>query len=100
VARAASRKWQERLRGRVRDAYGGACECCGETAPEFLTVDHIAGDGAKHRREVGRGGTTFYRWLELNGFPKGNFRLLCWNCNAALHYSGYCPHAKREKATA
>ena len=28
------------------------CQCCGENHYEFLTIDHINGDGAKHRREI------------------------------------------------
>lgn len=75
--------------------YGGTppqCACCGENHVEFLTIDHIDGDGAEHRRAIGRGsGLATYRWLRNNGYPKG-FRVLCWNCNAALHMFGKCPH--------
>lgn len=37
----------------VIEYYGGRCVCCGEVVPEFLTVDHINGGGAAHRREIG-----------------------------------------------
>lgn len=36
----------------VIDAYGGSCVCCGETAFEFLSIDHLKGNGAAHRRAV------------------------------------------------
>jgi len=77
---------------RALHAYGGACECCGETDPDVLTIDHSTGGGARERREIGEG-TTFYWWLEKNGFPKENHRLLCRSCNAGRgHNGGVCPH--------
>jgi hypothetical protein len=63
--------------------------CCGESHYEFLTIDHVNGDGADHRRETNN--EDIYRWLERNNFPPG-FRVLCMNCNFALGYHGYCPH--------
>ncbi len=80
----------------VLSAYGGKCACCGETQPEFLTIDHINNDGAKHRREIGAGGTSLYGWLKKNKYPKDGFQLLCWNCNCAKRTSGSCPHNQRE----
>jgi hypothetical protein len=74
--------------------YGGdppSCACCGEAHDEFLTIDHINGGGAVHRREVGSHGSRIYRWLRANGWPEG-FRVLCMNCNHALGLQGYCPH--------
>lgn len=75
----------------VIDAYGGKCACCGETEPIFLSVDHINGDGAEHRRQIG-GSAQLPRWLIQNGFPEG-FQILCHNCNMAKHINGgVCPH--------
>ena len=70
--------------------YGLACACCGETTYEFLQIDHINNDGAKHRREVGR---SLYSWLQKHGYPKG-FQTLCANCNIAKAQHGICPHEK------
>ena len=70
--------------------YGHVCSCCGETRREFLSVDHIEGDGAAHRRAVGSG-APMYRWIIDNNYPD-NLRLLCHNCNLALGFYGYCPH--------
>jgi len=85
------------LKDEVYAAYGGytcACVPCGEKHKEFLTLDHIKGDGKKHREVVGNGGrgSVLYRWLKKHNFPPG-FRILCMNCNFALGHSGYCPHA-------
>lgn len=75
--------------------YGGAepaCSCCGEKHLQFLAIDHIAQDGAEHRRKIdSKGGYTFYNWLVQNGFPPG-FRVLCHNCNMAIGIWGTCPH--------
>ena len=73
--------------------YGGGkaqCACCLENKIEFLCIDHIAGGGTKHRKEVGSG-WKMYMWLVSNNFPEG-FRTLCHNCNAARGIYGYCPH--------
>lgn len=85
-----------KVRREVIEAYGSACNCCGETTVEFLTIDHINNDGADHRRELTghRTGssTNIYRWLRANGYPKDNFQLLCYNCNCAKGFYGTCPH--------
>jgi len=75
----------------VVDAYGGKCECCGESMIEFLTIDHINNDGALHRRIVGKGRRIYADLIRL-GFPKDNYRLLCFNCNIVRGFYGYCPH--------
>lgn len=85
-------------RAAVLEAYGSKCVCCGEDTPEFLTVDHINNDGARHREAIspsdprGGSGTYLYIWLKRHGFPKDNFQLLCWNCNCAKGRYGSCPH--------
>ncbi len=80
-----------KLRQEVLDAYGRKCACCGQSAEEFLSVDHIKGGGTKHRRELKRYGGTFYRYLKKKGWPDG-YRILCHNCNLSLGFYGYCPH--------
>lgn len=82
-------------------AYGNKCVCCLETKIEFLTIDHIDGKGAEHRKSLGLSygsdektvaGHNFYKWLKVNNFPKDNFQILCFNCNYAKHVYGVCPH--------
>ena len=76
----------------IVEAYGGECVCCGEKHFEFLTIDHINGDGAEHRRQLGGDHRAVYRDIKRRHFPKDQFRLLCLNCNLALGMYGYCPH--------
>jgi len=69
-----------------------ACVCCDET--RALTIDHINGDGARHRRNDlgGRGGgARIYAWLKKNEYPDG-FQTLCLNCNSGRRF-GLCPHS-------
>lgn len=90
--RAATKRYRETLRLETFNHYGGTqCVCCGENRLEFLTLDHIAGDGAAQRGRLRRGGTSFYSILKKQNFPDG-FRILCWNCNCSLGFFGYCPH--------
>lgn len=63
------------------------CECCHDNHFEFLTVDHINGDGKTHRKKVG----DVYQWALNNDFPPG-LRVLCMNCNLSFGIYGYCPH--------
>ena len=41
---------RRRLRASLFNHYGWSCACCGEDRYEFLSIDHINGGGAKHRR--------------------------------------------------
>jgi hypothetical protein len=68
-------------------AYGGRCSCCGETETAFLTLEHLNGDGAAHRREVHDAVAD----LRRRGWPKGEHTVLCMNCNWARRV-GRCPH--------
>jgi hypothetical protein len=82
-------------RRKVLAAYGGRCECCEEAEPRFLMVDQKIKEGAQARRE-GLQSKNMNWWLIRNGFPKENFRLLCWNCGYAMWHNredpGVCPH--------
>lgn len=80
-----------KTREEVFAAYGGHCICCGENQSAFLTIDHINGDGGKHRKEVKE---NIYYWLKRNNFPKDSIQLLCFNCNCAREFrsDGTCPH--------
>jgi len=79
------------LKQEIIDAYGGRCACCGEEMIEFLTIDHINNDGAKHRARVGKG-RGVYKDIKAQGFPEGKYQVLCFNCNIARGFYGYCPH--------
>jgi hypothetical protein len=66
-------RWRAALRAEVLEAYGRCCACCGESMPEFLTVDHIHNDGKEHRKEISTGSQTLYSWLKKHGFPQDRF---------------------------
>lgn len=89
TAQAARVRRRDALRDAAHAAYGARCQCCGETEPAFLTVDHVGGWGAAHRKEV----SNVYQWLKNAGYPQdGTIRILCWNCNCAEGVRGGCPH--------
>ena len=64
----------------VIEHYGQSCQMCNENILEFLTIDHIDGGGNLHRKEIGKIGHHFYKWLIKNGFPN-EYQVLCFNCN-------------------
>lgn len=76
-------------RNMVLFLYGVECDCCGESDPAFLTVDHPNGGGREHRAKIGT--SIFYKWLLDHNAPDA-FRLLCMNCNWARRFTGRCPH--------
>lgn len=88
------------LRRQLLEAYGNKCFCCGESRPVFLTLDHIANNGASERRRINgqNSGCSNGEWLSLKkrGWPKDGYRLLCYNCNCGRHRNwqnpGICPH--------
>lgn len=93
-----TRKRHKEARIRVLSHYGKCrCACCNENRLEFLAIDHINGNGNRHRKENNIGsGTPFYGWLIRNNYPSG-FRVLCHNCNMCHGMYGYCVHQKENK---
>ncbi len=89
--------WHRRARLTVLSHYSGgvpSCACCKETHIEFLSIDHIGGNGRQHRETLQQSGTNIYHFLKKNGFPAG-YRVLCHNCNQSIGLYGYCPHQKQ-----
>ena len=94
--------WRDKIKLEVLSHYGGSfCSCCGESHLEFLSIDHIEGGGKKHQQSRVNTGQTrwLYQWLRKNGFPPG-YRVLCFNCNCARGFLGYCPHELERKQNA
>lgn len=57
-----------------------ACILCGYDNEMALSIDHIDGNGATHRRSIhSNGGERLYRWLVKHNYPEG-FQTLCMNC--------------------
>lgn len=90
--RAIHNRYNHRLREQVLTAYGHACTCCGISESEFLTFDHIAGDGAIRRRQGEPVGASLYQMLKREEFPRTVVQLLCHSCNKAKAFYGQCPH--------
>ena len=102
VARAAYKKDPLKVMARLKKRFqqrkleammkmGGRCLCCGETNPIFLCLDHIKGGG--RREHAKRNPQQIWKDAMRQGLPRNKYRLLCWNCNAALGLYGYCPHS-------
>jgi len=88
---------QAHLREVIITGYGGKCECCGESEPVFLDIDHINNNGKLDRQRFNTCYRTFYRWLRDNGFPRNEYQLLCSNCNQGKRRNGgICPHQQKK----
>jgi hypothetical protein len=76
-------------------AYGNKCNCCGESNPKFLTIDHVNNDGGKFRKSnlsFLKVNYNYYNWIIKNNFPS-DLQLLCFNCNQGKAFNnGVCPH--------
>lgn len=64
------------------ELYNSKCKCCGESIIEFLTIDHVNNDGAKHRKEDNSiTGTKIYNQILKGILNKEDYQILCFNCN-------------------
>jgi len=85
---------REKVRRKLVSLYGGKCECCGETEPLFLTLDHVQGGGSIHFRKRGSG---VYKEA-MKEVDKSKCRVLCWNCNLGRERNnGICPHEQKKE---
>lgn len=83
------KKYDTKIKEMVFSHYGKKCACCGESNLSFLSIDHINGNGTKHRIKIKN---KIYNWLIKNKFPK-DYQTLCFNCNWGRHINkGICPH--------
>jgi len=82
----------EVVRRRLIDGYGGACTCCGERELAFLTLEHVLGNGAAHRKRTKCTRAMYLEVIEA-GFPS-DFTVLCMNCNWAGRGGALCPHKR------
>ena len=78
------RKYDRDRHNRVKTAafttLGGVCVLCGEDELEFLTVDHVNGDGSEDRALRSR--REIYISIVRDEAQRKKFRLLCRNCNS------------------
>jgi len=76
-----NKKYNKKYKELVYNHYSNGvieCACCGEKEIDFLSLDHIYNNGAKHRKKIGK--TISFKWIMKNNFPP-IFQLLCMNCN-------------------
>lgn len=85
-----ARKRARKIRKEFLIAYGGKCICCNESQDVFLTLEHKLKDGAHDRRHQST--DSILGRLKRLGWPKDNYTILCWNCNAAIRFGDKCPH--------
>ena len=85
-----------RMRAKLWDVvfalYGQRCACCGETGRQFLTIDHVNGDGLTHRTATGKSriaGQVIRRLIRRQGYSP-QYQILCYNCNLATGHYGWC----------
>ena len=76
-------RYRIELKSKVMTHYGGgicACVECGESRLPCLTIDHVDGSGADHRKKnSGLSGMRLYQKLAGLGYPAG-YQTLCMNC--------------------
>lgn len=90
-----SRKQRRKLWQEAFLVYGSSCSCCGETEPIFLTLDHVANDGAAVRKRIGPQVNQILTDLKQRGWPP-EVRIMCFNCNSGRHRNGgECPHVEK-----
>lgn len=78
----------------IFDHYGWKCNCCGETTPQFLTIDHVENDGYKDKNKNGKrlSGMNLYLRIFKENFSS-RYQILCMNCNHGKNMNnGICPH--------
>lgn len=83
--------YKQKLRKDVFILLGGKCSCCGESRYEFLSLDHVNGQGNTERLKLG-GQDKVYKLLRRGLLPLENYTVLCFNCNCAKGFHGVCPH--------
>lgn len=73
------------------DYYGWSCNCCGETMPKFLSIDHVNNDGYLDKEL----GISRYKKIlkEIEEGLADKYQVLCHNCNTGKKLNGgICPH--------
>jgi hypothetical protein len=74
------------------------CVCCGYDHIDGLSLDHIKNrNDPIYDNEDDVHGDKIYRFLKNLGYPKGNHKTLCFNCNNAKNDFGFCPHENMPK---
>lgn len=83
-----SRRYCANIRVVFMALLDGKCVICGISDLDILTVHHLSGEGAAHRRAIssGLGGYKFYRAVIAAGDCSG-LECRCFSCNDAAYWS-------------
>ncbi len=102
IRREKSRARRRREKQTLLDKLGGKCACCEEATYEFLTIDHIDRDGAKHRRElkINHNNMGAFCGKVLRSGNLDGLQILCSNCHLAKDMFGGCPHELQRRIDA
>lgn len=81
-----------KMKNQVLGIYDNKCNCCNESDPDKLTIDHVNNDGNLHRQTHGTG-VELYRRIISGEIDRTQFQILCWGCNFSKHLGkGVCVH--------
>lgn len=82
-------------------ANGGSVECvlCGCPYEEGLSIGHFNGDGAKHRREIGKHSSLMHKWILKTPLEEvlAHVQIECIYCNLVQYFTDEYPPHRRPK---
>jgi len=86
-----NRKYRLRFKAKVLKMLGGKCVICGTRDIRILTVNHIKGNGLKHRKSLSGNlkqydSLKFYRDIAAGKIDKRLFDVRCFNHNILYDY--------------
>lgn len=89
-----STRYRAQIRLELYAAFDWKCSCCGESHPQFLTLEHIQGGVYRANKLANK---IHQSYVELSkakseGWDRSKYELLCMNCNWAKGRFGQCPH--------
>jgi hypothetical protein len=73
------RLYNQSIRNKCIELLGAKCDICGITEREFLTVDHVDGDGSIERQS--KHPDQIKKFILKNPECRSRYRILCRNCN-------------------
>lgn len=86
-----NKKARIKIKAKVLKLLGGKCAACGIKDIRILTVNHLYGNGLKHRVSLGKSGRQydslkFYRDIANGKIDKRLFDVRCFNHNILYEY--------------
>ena len=95
-ARPRAKKRYDRVKRDYFTLYGNKCQCCGETNPKYLTMEHLRISRKEHISRIGYRASSIVMMTDAikTDSERQLFGLLCFNCNCNDSYKKglACPH--------